>query len=477
MKPLKGILSAIFVAVAASAMGQQVDRLGLTDISVTTDENISLTVTMNIKPNLCHLGKDKIMKVIPVIRSVDGEFEKELFPYAIAGRNQYYYNLRSNVTTPLYRSGSHLSEAYTYEIPWQEWMGTSTLGFKILTSGCCGVPLGEEELPVADLNLVPPTIPTANDLGYIEPVATPVKEYAVQGRAYVNFPVNKTAIYPTYMNNSVELKKITNSIDTVRDNKDASIESITLTGYASPEGPYDNNVRLAKGRTEAVRDYVRKLYDFPSTVYKTTSVPEDWAGLREAVVNSTLTNKERILEFLDSDYPIEKRNDRLRQLFPSEYKWLLQNVYPWLRHTDYLIEYNVRKYSDVEEIKQVLATRPQNLTLEEIYLLANTYRPGTQEYNDVFEIAVRMFPEDQVANLNAANNAISRNDLVSARKYVDKAGDSPAANYARGMLCAKEKDYKQAIVWLSKCGTEKAQAAIDRINHILNFKGGIIFRQ
>ena len=476
MKPIKGIISSLFLALAATAMGQQVDRLGLTDISVATNDNISLTVTMNIKPNLCHLGTDKMLKVVPVIRSADGESEKELPAYAIAGRNQYYYNLRSNAVAPLYRCGAHLTDTYTFEVPWQDWMGESTLGFKILTSGCCGAPISEEDIPVADLDLVPPVIPSDADLQYIEPVATAVKEYALQGKAYVNFPVNRTEIYPAYMNNPVELKKITNSIDTVRDNKDATIESITLTGYASPEGPYNNNVRLAKGRTEAVRDYVSKLYDFPASVYKTASVPEDWAGLREAVVNSALENREDIIRFIDSDYPIEKRNDRLRQLFPRDYAWLLQNVYPWLRHTDYLIKYNVKKYSDVNEIRQVLATRPQNLTLDEIYLLANTYQPGTPEYNEIFEVAVRLFPEDLIANLNAANNAIARNDLDNARKYLEKAGDSSNADYARGMLAAKEKDYQQALVWLRKCGTPKAQSAIERINQILNFKGGVTFR-
>lgn len=476
MKPIKGIISSLFLALAATAMGQQVDRLGLTDISVATNDNISLIVTMNIKPNLCHLGTDKMLKVVPVIRSADGESEKELPAYAIAGRNQYYYNLRSNAVAPLYRCGAHLTDTYTFEVPWQDWMGESTLGFKILTSGCCGAPISEEDIPVADLDLVPPVIPSDADLQYIEPVATAVKEYALQGKAYVNFPVNRTEIYPAYMNNPMELKKITNSIDTVRDNKDATIESITLTGYASPEGPYNNNVRLAKGRTEAVRDYVSKLYDFPASVYKTASVPEDWAGLREAVVNSALENREDIIRFIDSDYPIEKRNDRLRQLFPRYYAWLLQNVYPWLRHTDYLIKYNVKKYSDVNEIIQVLATRPQNLTLDEIYLLANTYQPGTPEYNEIFEVAVRLFPEDLIANLNAANNAIARNDLDNARKYLEKAGDSSNADYARGMLAAKEKDYQQALVWLRKCGTLKAQSAIERINQILNFKGGVTFR-
>lgn len=477
MKSIKGILSALLLACSATAMGQQVDRLGLTDINVERASDVALTVSMTVRPDLCHLGTDKLLKVIPVIRSADGSVEKELSPYSIAGRNQYYYNLRSNGENPLYRSGAHLSETFTMEVPWEEWMGESTVGVKVLTSGCCGAPLSEEDIPVADLDLVPPTIPVPEDLHYIAPPVKAVKEFVLEGKAYVNFPVNRTEIFPDYMNNPVELRKITSSIDTVRDNRDATIESITLTGYASPEGPYSNNVRLAKGRTEAVRDYVSKLYDFPASVYKTASVPEDWAGLREAIVNSALPEREKMLEFIDSDYPVEKRNDRFRQLFPKDYAWLLKNVYPWLRHTDYLIKYNIRKFSDVNEIREVLATRPQNLTLDEIYLLADSYEMGSDEYNEVFDAAVKLFPEDPTANLNAANSAIVRGDYVSAEKYLQKAGDSSDADYARGMLAAKKKDFDTAVGYLKKAGTPKAEAAIERINSIVNFKGGVRFRQ
>ncbi|MDE6399375.1 MAG: hypothetical protein K2L68_00755 [Muribaculaceae bacterium] len=292
----------------------------------------------------------------------------------------------------------------------------------------------------------------------------------------MNFPVNRTEIYFDYLNNPLELKKITNSIDTVRDNKDATIQSITLTGYASPEGPYSNNVRLAKGRTEAVRDYVSRLYDFAPSAYITSSVPEDWAGLREAVEKSVFPMRDRMLDFIDSDYPIEKRNDRFRQLFPTEYEWFLKNVYPWLRHTDYLIKYTIRHYSDVEEIRKVMATRPQNLSLDEFYLLAKSYPVGSMEYDEVFDVAVRMYPDEQIANLNAANPALSRGDLVGAERFLLKAGDGTDADYARGMYYAKKKDYDKAVDYLEKCGTNKARAAIDRINIIRNFEGTVLFR-
>ncbi len=473
---LKSILPSLFIAFAATAMGQQVDRLGLTDMNITRSDSASLRVSMTVKPSLCHLKRDQLMKVVPVLRSSDREFELELTPYAIAGKNQYYYTIREDqYKGELFRSGSSVTEQYAVNVAWQPWMADAVLDFDVTTSACCGAPVSDEEIPVAELNYMPPTV-TA-DLDYIEPIAVETKEYALEGRAYVNFPVNRTEIFPDYLNNPIELKKIINSIDTVRDNKDATIQSITLTGYASPEGPYLNNVRLAKGRTEAVKEYVRKQYDFPASVFISSSVPEDWVGLRESIEKSNLPMRDKMLGFIDSDYPIETRNDKFRATFPTDYEWLLKNVYPWLRHTDYLIKYTIRKYTDVNEIKEIIKTRPQNLSLDEFYLAAQSYPVGSKEYDEVFDIAVLMYPDEPVANLNAANSAIRRGDYERAEKLLDRAGDNDDAKYAKGMLYAKMGDYDKALGFLYKCNSPKADAAIKQINEIKDHKGGVNFIQ
>ena len=61
-----------------------------------------------------------------------------------------------------------------------------------------------------------------------------------------------------------------------------------------------------------------------------------------------------------------------------------------------------------------------------------------------------MFPNDEIANLNAANAAIRRDDFETAHRYLDKAGDSAEAVYARGALAIRKKDYNTARRYLSK---------------------------
>ena len=153
-------------------MGQQVDRLGVADMSVARKDSASLSVEMTVKPSLLRLGTDRLMRVTPVLRSADGQFEKELPSYSIAGKNQYYYTIRSRSQDgDVFRSGSNVTERYSYDIPWEDWMGNSTIDFRTKTSACCGAPVMEEDLPVAELDLVPPVIGATADVVYLEPVA------------------------------------------------------------------------------------------------------------------------------------------------------------------------------------------------------------------------------------------------------------------------------------------------------------------
>lgn len=47
------------------------------------------------------------------------------------------------------------------------------------------------------------------------------------------------------------------------------------------------------------------------------------------------------------------------------------------------------------------------------------------------ELAVRMYPEDETANLNAAIIRLNNGDAEAAKPYLDRAGDSKEADAAR----------------------------------------------
>ena len=94
----------------------------------------------------------------------------------------------------------------------------------------------------------------------------------------------------------------------------------------------------------------------------------------------------------------------------------------------------------------------------------------------MFDVAVRMFPEDQVANINAASASISRGDLDSATKFLNRAGNSSEAEYVRGILDAKKGNYDSALSHFRKTKDPKAKDAIDQINRIQNYNGAVTYR-
>ena len=100
--------------------------------------------------------------------------------------------------------------------------------------------------------------------------------------------------------------------------------------------------------------------------------------------------------------------------------------------------------TDINEIKRLIKTQPQKLSLNEMYLAAQDMKLGSEEYNETFEVAVRMFPDDEVANLNAANAAMDRGDMKNAEYYLKKAGNSPQAVYGRGTYAALKKEFDMA---------------------------------
>ena len=265
---------------------------------------------------------------------------------------------------------------------------------------------------------------------YVKPKAEAIKVRAEKGEAYLSFKLNKSDILADFRENATELGKITSTIDLVKNDKDVSITNIDIHGYASPDGPYDNNVRLANNRAAALRNYVCNLYTIDNKLFTYHATPEDWEGFKKKVEASNLADKTAILAVANSSLAPDAKDQKIKKLYPASYRYIMSEIYPRLRHSDYTVTYTVRPF-DIEEAKVILKTKPQQLSLQEMYLVAQTYEPGSPEFNEVFDIAVRLFPDDETANLNAACTDLQKGDLVTAEKHLAKAGNSKEAERIR----------------------------------------------
>lgn len=452
--------------IAEAQTGRQtiVDGVSVGDLNMERNGGYMVVdMTLDLKD----LDVDGNRAVLLTPRLVNGNDSLDLQSVGIYGRRRYYFYVRNGESMLAEDEQSFKASekpediAYHYIAPYADWMNGAKLSLHRSDYGCCSTLLAEQDGELG--HHVEAFFP---ELVYVRPQAETVKSRSLEGSAFIDFPVDKTVIYPDYRRNTAELGKIQATIDSVRNDRDVTITQVWLKGYASPESPYAHNKELAIGRTEALKKYIQQLYKFEEGIIATDYEPEDWAGLRRYVEQTNLDHRTEILALIDSDMDPDAKEAKIKRSYPEEYRFLLQNCYPALRHTDYRIAYVIRSYSDVEEIKRLMRTQPQKLSLNEFYLAAQEYEPGTDEFTEVFETAVRMFPDDTVANLNAANAAMRRGDNTGAARYLERAGDSPEAVYARGSLAVRMKDYETARKYLNEAkalGLEQAGITLEEL--------------
>ncbi len=416
---------------------QNVAQLAVSDIEIAQND-AEMTIDFTVSPKDIDVKSISQMTIVPEIMSADSLQRVELPPVVIAGRNRWLLWDRTNESKRpenLLRAGKSAPMRYHAAVPYEEWMEHSVISFRESVTGCNSCPQVEDVIPVALFDKEPIEEITTNYMeNYIQPKAEATKVRHLEGQAYIDFPVNKIEIYPDYRRNTIELAKIIATIDTVKNDPDCTVSAVSLKGYASPEGSYANNTRLAKGRTQTLCDYVMSHYDFPKSIVTTAYEPEDWEGLRRWLEASDIENKEGILAIVDSDLAPDPKDLKIKKTYPVQYAYILKEVYPALRHSDYRIEYVIRSFTDTDEIRKLVKTAPQKLSLEEFFLAANACEPGSDEYYEIFETAVRMYPMDEIANMNAATSAMQGGDFKKASQYLERAGTSSHAEHLRDLL-------------------------------------------
>lgn len=281
-------------------------------------------------------------------------------------------------------------------------------------------------------------------MAFVRPAAEARKERHIDKTAYIDFPVDRTELHADYRRNASEIDSIVNTINLVKNDRNLSINSIDIHGFASPESPYSHNEYLARERAKTLKDYVRRIVNLDDRLFTVSHTAEDWDGLVSYIRESNLDNKDAILGIIaDKSLTPDAREWKIKSSYPKDYRFMLDTWYPALRRSDYRVNYTVRPF-DVEEAKQIIRTKPQLLSLEEMFLVAQTYEPGSDDFNEVMEVAVRMYPGDETANLNAACTRLNMGDADGAKPYLDKAGTSPQAVNARAAYAYLKGDYDEA---------------------------------
>lgn len=465
------LLYAAFLMAPATALAQNCqevklasDKIKVSNVQV-AQQNNALSVSMELNLDSLYLPSNLQLVYTPVFKTRQGEIKMP--EIVINGRRQQIMFERGVGKKQLHLSPEALvvrrtnkkvqTVNYSASIPLSGQVKNYDLNMHEDLCGCGNMEEGN------DFNLRHRRQPQAV---FVRPAVEAVKVRHLDKRAYIDFPVNRIELHADYRRNPAQLDSIVRTINALKDDKNLEVSAINIHGYASPESPYSHNDYLAKNRAKTLTDYVRRMVALPTQLFTVSSTAEDWDGLRNYLKDSNLEHKAEILAIAnDEKMDPDAREQKIKKLYPSEYRFMLDTWYPALRHSDYHITYKVKPF-DVAEAKEIIKTKPQQLSQEEMFLVAQTYEPGSKEFNDVMEIAVRMFPENETANLNAANTRLNAGDADGAKSYLEKAGNSPEALNARGVyesLKGNDQQARHYFALAAKAGVKAAQENLENL--------------
>lgn len=473
MKQLTYIIAFFLLPATAGAqkLGQSQVRVEAQSLTLAADGQ--LMVGMNIVlPADVKITSNRMATFTPILQAKDKGQNKILPAIYAYGRRRQIVNRRSNnLPTDAYKifrrkNGTEQVVNYVTRIPFQPWMRTSELELLVDLCGCGNNAEEHDQVTVAQMSaeryVVKPTI------AFVTPQVEAVKVRSEEGHAFLDFPVNQISINLDYRRNPEELEKIRQTIDLVKNDANTTITGLSIVGHASPEGKYDVNARLAQGRAEALKKYVLGRYTMSNDLIRVSSVAEDWKGLRTYVANSNLPQKEQILSIIDKDgTDYDAKELQIKAIDGGKpYAILFQDCYPALRHSDYSVQYVARGFS-VEETKKIIRTRPQQLSLDEMFRLAQSYDKGSDEFKEVFDVAVRMFPNDPIANVNAAAIELQRGNLQQAAAYLERADAQASATLVnKGVLALLQGDLDHAETYFKEAqslGAPEAAANLEEV--------------
>lgn len=335
-------------------------------------------------------------------------------------RQKFYAVLKSDNKTQ--NTGKLI---YKIAVPYHAWMDSARLDLNESLCICGG---HEEEVTIEtlayriDLEKVMPSLPAefVHQLAYVEPEIEKEKVRNVNWEARLDFQANKAEINPNYMDNLSGLLSTEKMINSIRTDKTIIMTGIDIIGFASPEGSTVINEKLSKGRAEVLKEYFLNKLDLPSEMYHAKYGGENWDGLVDLLKASGMDKKDELVFLIESTDNVTSRKNNLKMLDGGvHYREMMTTMYPELRKVICNVNYTVRSFT-VDEAKEVLKNQPKHLSLMEMFQIANTYPEGSDEFTDVLETAVKMYPNDPTANLNLAAVALSRKNTQAAQKYLDK---------------------------------------------------------
>ena len=272
--------------------------------------------------------------------------------------------------------------------------------------------------------------------------------------ANVQFLINQANLRRSELqNNSVqEFVRLLNDI--AANQETLRLNDVEVSAYASPDGGYNINERLAGKREDVTADYVKGQMKKAKTdaPLETKYTAEDWEGFQELVRASNIQDKDVILRVLSMYQDPEEREQQIKNI-SSAFRELADGILPQLRRARMTINYDVIGRND-QQIKDQLQSDARQLSVEELLYAGALYGDDLNNAENAYKKAAEIYPNDARAFNNVALIEYAKGNYSEAANWLQKASRIgsvlPETNANLGLIALQQGDIQSAENLIAK---------------------------
>ena len=440
------LMAVMFVFTSCSSkMGELSSDYFTTTPQVLEAVGGKVPVTINGKFPEKYFKKKAVVTVTPVLKWNGGEVKGQPMTFQgekVEGNNKtIYYKAGGNYT--MKTSFDYVPEMAKSELylQFQAQVGKKTVNIPAVKVAD-GV--------IATSELVKNTLANANPANAEDAFQRVIKQAK---QANIMFLIQQANIRASELNSDIikEFNLLVKDINA--DQKGKLMENIEVSAYASPDGGFDLNDKLAEQREKNAAGYVDKQLkkDKIETNVDSKYTAQDWEGFKELVSKSNIQDKDIILRVLSMYQDPEQRETEIKNI-SSVYKDLADEILPQLRRARLTLNYQLIGRSD-DEILEAFSSNAKALNNEEL-LYGATLVEKAADKEAIYKKTTELYPNDYRAYNNLGELAYQAGNIAAAESYFKKAlqinPSSAEANTNLGLIALIKGDNAAAETYLAK---------------------------
>ena len=282
---------------------------------------------------------------------------------------------------------------------------------------------------------------------------------AKKQEANIKFLINQANLRKSELkNNSVgEFVKLLKEIN--KDREGLNLQNVEIQAYASPEGGFKFNDKLANKRQDVSEKYVRKEMKSAGVEGNLDAhyTAQDWEGFQQLVQASDIQDKDVILRVLSMYKDPQEREQQIRNMSEG-FRELADAILPELRRSRLIIHYETIGRND-EQIKAQYNEDAAKLSADELLYYA-TLEEDAAKKEEIYAKTAQLYTNDYRPLNNQAVMAFNRGDEAKAKELlaqaITKSNNAAEANATLGLIALKNGNVAEAENLIAKAADANA---------------------